>query len=40
LIGQFNYLLSGALAVAIPALLWTIFAYLLTVPLPKGPLGF
>jgi membrane protease YdiL (CAAX protease family) len=40
LIGQFNYLLSGALALGIPALLWTIFAYLLTVPLPKGPLGF
>ena len=40
LIGQFNYLLSGALALVIPALLWTVFAYLLTVPLPKGPFGF
>lgn len=40
LIGQFNYLLSGALALGIPALLWTVFAYLLTVPLPKGPFGF
>ncbi len=40
LIGQFNYLLSGALALGIPALLWIVFAYLLTVPLPKGPLGF
>jgi putative tricarboxylic transport membrane protein len=40
LIGQFNYWLSGALALGIPALLWTVFAYLLTVPLPKGPFGF
>ena len=40
LIGQFNYLQSGALALVIPALLWTVFAYLLTVPLPKGPFGF
>ena len=40
LIGQFNNLLSGALALGIPALLWTVFAYLLTVPLPKGPFGF
>ena len=40
LIGQFNYLLSGALALGIPALLWTVFAYLLTIPLPKGPFGF
>ncbi len=40
LIGQFNYLLSGALALGIPALLWIVFAYLLTVPLPKGPFGF
>jgi putative tricarboxylic transport membrane protein len=40
LIGRFNYWLSGALALGIPALLWTVFAYLLTVPLPKGPFGF
>jgi putative tricarboxylic transport membrane protein len=40
LIGKFNYLLSGALALGIPVLLWTVFDYLLTVPLPKGPLGF
>jgi len=40
LIGQFNYLLSGTLALGIPALLWAVFAYLLTVPLPKGPFGF
>lgn len=40
LIGQFNYLLSGALALGIPALVWIVFAYLLTVPLPKGPFGF
>ena len=40
LIGQFNYMLSGALALGIPALLWTVFAYLLTVPLPKGLFGF
>ena len=40
IIGRFSYLLSGGLALGIPALLWTIFAYLLTVPLPKGPLGF
>ena len=40
LIGKFNYLLSGTLALVIPALLWAVFAYLLTVPLPKGPFGF
>lgn len=40
LIGRFNYWLSGVLALGIPALLWTVFAYLLTVPLPKGPFGF
>ena len=40
LIGKFNYWLSGLLALGIPALLWTVFDYLLTVPLPKGPLGF
>jgi putative tricarboxylic transport membrane protein len=40
LIGQFNYWLSGVLALGIPVLLWTVFAYLLTVPLPKGPFGF
>ena len=40
LIGKFNYWLSGALALGIPVLLWTVFAYLLTVPLPKGPFGF
>jgi putative tricarboxylic transport membrane protein len=40
LIGKFNYLLSGALALGIPALLWAVFAYLLTVPLPRGPFGF
>ncbi len=40
LIGKFNYWLSGLLALGIPVLLWTVFDYLLTVPLPKGPLGF
>jgi hypothetical protein len=40
IIGRFGYLLCGALAVGIPVLLWVIFAYLLTVPLPKGPWGF
>jgi len=40
LIGKFNYWLSSVLALGIPALLWTVFAYLLTVPLPKGPFGF
>ncbi len=40
LIGKFNYWLSGLLALGIPVLLWTVFGYLLTVPLPKGPLGF
>jgi putative tricarboxylic transport membrane protein len=40
LIGKFNYWLSGLLALAIPVLLWTVFDYLLTVPLPKGPFGF
>jgi putative tricarboxylic transport membrane protein len=38
-IGGFGYLLCTIVALAIPALLWTIFAYLLTVPLPKGPWG-
>jgi len=40
LIGKFSYWLSGLLALGIPVLLWTVFDYLLTVPLPKGPLGF
>ena len=31
---------TGVLAVGIPALLWSIFVYLLTVPLPRGPWGF
>lgn len=38
-IGGFGYLLCTVLAVVIPAVLWTVFAYLLTVPLPKGPWG-
>ena len=40
LIGQFNYLISGALALGIPTLLWAVFSYMLTVPLPMGPFGF
>jgi len=40
LLGKFSYFLSGVLAVGIPVFLWAVFAYMLTVPLPKGPFGF
>ena len=40
LIGRYKYYLAVPIALFIPALLWFIFAYLLTVPLPKGPWGF
>jgi hypothetical protein len=40
LIGRYKFYLSVLIAVLIPSLLWFIFASLLTVPLPKGPLGF
>lgn len=40
LIGRYKFYLAALIAVLIPSLLWFIFAYLLTVPLPKGPLGF
>jgi putative tricarboxylic transport membrane protein len=40
LIGRYRFYLAVPVAVLIPFLLWFIFAYLLTVPLPKGPWGF
>lgn len=40
LIGRYRIWLSIATALVIPFVLWFIFAYLLTVPLPKGPWGF
>lgn len=39
-IGRFKLLFTITIAVCIPALLWTIFAFWLAVPLPKGPWGF
>ena len=40
LIGRYRIYLSILIAILIPFALWLIFAYLLTVPLPKGPWGF
>ncbi len=40
LIGRYKFYVAALIALVIPALLWFIFAYLLTVPLPKGPWGF
>jgi putative tricarboxylic transport membrane protein len=40
LIGRYRFYLAILIAVLIPSLLWFIFGYLLTVPLPKGPWGF
>lgn len=40
LIGRYKFYVAAPIALLIPALLWFIFAYLLTVPLPKGPWGF
>ena len=40
LIGRYRLYLAVPVAILIPSLLWFIFAYLLTVPLPKGPWGF
>jgi putative tricarboxylic transport membrane protein len=40
LIGRYKFPLAIVIAVLIPSLLWFIFAFLLTVPLPKGPWGF
>ena len=40
LIGRYKFYLAIVIAVLIPSLLWFIFGYLLTVPLPKGPWGF
>lgn len=40
LVGRYKFYLVILIAVFIPSLLWFIFAYLLTVPLPKGPWGF
>ena len=39
-IGRYTVVYCGLLSLAIPAVIWFIFAYLLTVPLPKGPWGF
>lgn len=39
-IGRYRFYLAILIAVLIPSLLWFIFGYLLTVPLPKGPWGF
>ena len=39
-IGRYKFYLAILIAVLIPSLLWFIFGYLLTVPLPKGPWGF
>lgn len=39
-IGRYKFFSAILPAVLIPALLWFIFAYLLTVPLPQGPWGF
>ena len=39
-IGRYRIWLSIVTAILIPFVLWFIFAYLLTVPLPKGPWGF
>jgi putative tricarboxylic transport membrane protein len=40
LIGRYRFLLAILIAAVIPGVLWFIFAYMLTVPLPKGPWGF
>jgi putative tricarboxylic transport membrane protein len=40
LIGRYRIWLSILVGLVIPFVLWFIFAYLLTVPLPKGPWGF
>ena len=37
--GRYSVLVAGALAIGIPAVLWSIFAYLLAVPLPQGSWG-
>jgi hypothetical protein len=39
-IGRYSLLLTIPIAVVIPALLWIIFAWWLSVPVPKGPWGF
>jgi len=40
LIGRYRFYLAIVVAVLITSSLWFIFAFLLTVPLPKGPWGF
>ena len=35
-LGRYGIVAAGALAVGISALLWSLFAYLLAVPLPQG----
>jgi hypothetical protein len=39
-IGRYSLLLTIPIAMGIPATLWIIFAWWLSVPVPKGPLGF
>lgn len=39
-IGRYRLRAAGPIAILIPAMLWFIFDYLLTVPLPQGPWGF
>ena len=39
-IGRYSLLLTIPIAMGIPATLWIIFAWWLSVPIPKGPWGF
>jgi len=39
-VGRYKFHVAIPIALLIPSLLWLIFGYLLTVPLPKGPWGF
>ena len=39
-IGRYKVYVAIPIGMLIPGLLWFIFAYLLTVPLPRGPWGF
>jgi putative tricarboxylic transport membrane protein len=39
-IGRYSLLLTIPIAVGIPVILWIIFAWWLSVPVPKGPWGF
>jgi len=39
-IARYTLLIRITIAIGIPSLLWMIFAWWLSVPVPKGPLGF